>query len=61
MDVASNPNRPGNLFVYITTYKDRGESRLGYVFYRDYGNEEYSLFMNRLITSLANSHTITDE
>eukprot|EP00972_Heterocapsa_arctica_P068819 10170567-Heterocapsa_arctica.AAC.1 len=42
IEVADNLNRLQNLFVYIASYKEDKENRLGYVFYRDYGNEAYA-------------------
>eukprot|EP00972_Heterocapsa_arctica_P058737 8659665-Heterocapsa_arctica.AAC.1 len=42
IEVAENLNRPQNLFVNISAYKGEKENRLGYVFYRDYGNEAYA-------------------
>eukprot|EP00972_Heterocapsa_arctica_P084839 12497281-Heterocapsa_arctica.AAC.1 len=41
MDVADSANRPNNFFVYVTGYKVENQTRLGYLFYRDYGNEAY--------------------
>eukprot|EP00972_Heterocapsa_arctica_P073728 10884249-Heterocapsa_arctica.AAC.1 len=32
----------------MTVYKERGEERVGYVTYRDYGNDECANFMDRL-------------
>eukprot|EP00972_Heterocapsa_arctica_P054074 7968907-Heterocapsa_arctica.AAC.1 len=48
MDVASTDSTPGNLFVYMTAYKERGEERVGYIIYRDYGNDEHAQSMDRL-------------
>eukprot|EP00972_Heterocapsa_arctica_P049515 7288099-Heterocapsa_arctica.AAC.1 len=52
IDVADIAHRPNNLFVYVTGYQEENQTRLGYLFYRDYGNEAYASYLSK-ITSIA--------
>eukprot|EP00972_Heterocapsa_arctica_P060201 8879296-Heterocapsa_arctica.AAC.1 len=42
IEVAESAVRPNNLFVYVTGYKKENQTCLGYLFYRDYGNDGYA-------------------
>eukprot|EP00972_Heterocapsa_arctica_P035690 5251165-Heterocapsa_arctica.AAC.1 len=38
-DVIAGQSKPGNLFIYMVIYEERGGKRIGYVFYRGFGNQ----------------------
>eukprot|EP00972_Heterocapsa_arctica_P115862 16450072-Heterocapsa_arctica.AAC.1 len=52
IEVVSSKVRPQNLFVHITGYIEtiRSEkfTRLGYLFFRDYGNERYRNYLTKI-------------
>eukprot|EP00972_Heterocapsa_arctica_P082062 12094888-Heterocapsa_arctica.AAC.1 len=60
MDVADSANRPNNIFVYVTGYKEDNQTRLGYLFYRDYGNEAYASYVNKITSIALQNHNLTE-
>eukprot|EP00972_Heterocapsa_arctica_P099847 14729008-Heterocapsa_arctica.AAC.1 len=58
--MADSRVRPNNL-VYITGYQVENQTKLGYLFYRDYGNDFYASYLSQITTAALGNNELTEE